>query len=358
MGGQKGVALFYKYLSEHHTVSFAVSNDNVENGKTELFRLLYPNKRIYLNIFKLKQLKAFIRSQSIEVIIAEHSYSGWIGWLLHKATGKPFIIHSHNIESDRFQQMQKWWWKIYCHYEGWIHRKANYNFFISEEDKKEAIKKFRLNESKCSAITYGVKETCPFKNDKTQIKKSLGFSDNGIILLFNGTMDYKPNYDAVLTIINKIEPILRQKLSNYQIIITGNRAPSDLIKKIQTNDRVHYLGYVKNVDIYYQCADLFLNPLINDSGVKTKVIEAIANNCTVISTESGATGIMKNLCSKKMITVQDNDWKLFAETVIEYINKPTDATPEAFYQYYNWRNITAKAANIIEEVSKSYLENR
>jgi glycosyltransferase involved in cell wall biosynthesis len=358
MGGQKGVALFYQYLKEYLSITVAASTDNVENGKTEFLRVLCPNKRIYLNVFKLKQLKALIRSQSINVIIAEHSYSGWIAWLLHKLTGKPFIIHSHNIESDRFLQMHKWWWRAYYRYEGWIHRKANHNFFISEDDKKEAISQFHLKESKCSVITYGVKEISAIKKHKSEVKKTLGLQENGLILLFNGTMDYKPNYDAVICLVDKIEPILRQKLSNYQIIITGNRAPEELIRKIQTNNNIQYLGYVKDVDQYYQCADLFLNPIINDSGVKTKVIEAIANNCTVISTKSGATGIMKELCSNKIITVKDNDWDLFANKVVDQINMPSVETSLAFYQYYNWKKIASKAAHIIEEVSQTHLKSR
>jgi polysaccharide biosynthesis protein PslH len=349
MGGQKGVALFYNYLQQHVNVLLAVSSDNQESETIKTIGILHPNKKIYLNFFRIGVLKKIIRKNKIDIIIAEHSYAGWIAWLLHKATGKPFILHSHNIESNRFRQMHKWWWKIYHWYEGWVHRKAHYNFFIGEEEMNFALKAFRLSPAKCAVITYGIEEQ-KLQEDKLVLRKQLGLDGKKVLLLFNGTLDYEPNYHAVEVLINKIEPLLHNRLNNYEILITGNRAPKKLVEKILANKQISYLGYVEDVNLYYQAADLFINPISNDTGIKTKLVEAIANNCTAISTLSGASGIRKELCGNKLITVNDHDWNSFVDKITEFCYLPSSVTPQQFYEYYSWKNIAAKAAEKIKEV--------
>lgn len=351
MGGQKGVALFYQYLCQRYHVVLAVSKDNQESKNVKVEKILYPNKKIYFNFFRLHQLKKLMQKNGSNIIIAEHSYTGWLAWQLKKRTGKPFIIHSHNIESKRFRQMHKWWWKLYHYYEGWIHRKAAHSFFISNEDLEFAVKAFRLSRSKCSVISYGV-EKIQVKKNKSALRKELDIDENKTILLFNGTLDYKPNYDAVVAIIEKIDPLLRKRLTNYQIIITGNRAKKKLVEKILNNKNILYPGYVDDVNLYYQAADIFINPVANNTGVKTKLIEAIANHCTVVSVASGASGIRKDLCEEKLITVEDNNWNLFVDAIIQYLasEQSIHFTPESFFDFYSWNTIVRNASETIERV--------
>jgi glycosyltransferase involved in cell wall biosynthesis len=348
MGGQKGVALFYQYLSEYVEVLLAGSNDNQDSGKIKMERVLFPNRQIYRNGWRIGAIKKIAIENSIDLIVAEHSYAGWIAWLASKRLRKPFIIHSHNIESSRFRQMHKWWWPLYRRYEAWIHRKADHNFFISEDDLRFAVKKFKLNPQSCTVVSYGVEAT-EINKDKAAIRKTLKLHEDETIFLFNGTLDYKPNHDAVVDLCEKIQPLLRNRLPDCRIIVTGNRAPAGLIKKMMQSG-IHYLGYVKNLPLYYQTADLFLNPVSNDTGVKTKVIEAIANNCTVLSTASGAKGIMTNMCGEKLMTVPDGDWNIFVDIAIKAAKTPTVDTPPAFYEYYSWKNMAARAASSMEEL--------
>src|SRR5437763_13627419 len=110
MGGQKGVALFYDALQKHVDVLMALSKNNaIENSKHQR-KLLYTNRLLPLNIFCIGVLKKLAINEQVQVLIAEHSYAGWIALLLKNRTGLPFIIHSHNLEGLRFRQMQRWWW--------------------------------------------------------------------------------------------------------------------------------------------------------------------------------------------------------------------------------------------------------
>jgi glycosyltransferase involved in cell wall biosynthesis len=290
-----------------------------------------------------------------DVLVAEHSYSGWIAIVLRRATGVPFIIHSHNLEALRFRQMNRRWWPLYARYERWIHRQADHNFFISTADEAYAVKHFKLDAAKCTTITYGIEPNVTLNtNERDSVLKETGLWGFEKVLYFNGTLDYKPNVDAVLVLLHAILPLLQKAVPEVKLVITGNRASTALQETLRQHPQVLFKAYVPDVRPYYQAAQLFLNPIREVSGVKTKLIEAIASHCTVISTEAGAAGIDKTVCGTKLVTVADNDWTSFTALVVQELHKPQQQTSAAFFEAYSWQTITAKAAQKIKAVAHDY----
>jgi glycosyltransferase involved in cell wall biosynthesis len=356
MGGQKGVALFYKYLQLRLNVLLVVSRNNqLSNEQHCATPILHENKKIFMNLFLYDHLKKLVRKCKPEVIIAEHSYAAWLALLLRHAMGIPYIIHSHNIEALRFREMKRSWWKLYWHYERWIHQRANYNFFISKADQMYAIQHFRIKPEKCTIIPYGIEgDNDQQAFDREAFLASIGIWENEKVFYFNGTLDYKPNLDAVMILLNNIAPQLRNLIYKFKIIVTGNRASSALTQLLKSHPDVLFLEYVPDVKPFYKAAHLFLNPVLHESGIKTKVIEALAHHCSVVSTESGARGIDKDVCSAKVMTVPDGDWNAFAATILESLNKPAVQTSQAFFDTYGWETIALKAVKKIELLTAQY----
>lgn len=355
MGGQKGVVYFYKHLGSLLPVTLALSRNNqTPAADWDAVPLLYDNRKMFLNPFAPFRLKKIIREKRIDVVVAEHSYAGWLGWLLKKMFQVPFVIHSHNIEALRFQQMGRRWWRLYGNYEKWIHQKADYNFFISREDLHYAQQQFGLPPHKCSVITYGVEPALNSLISKEAYLQSLGLNGSECIFYFNGTLDYKPNLDAVRVLIHQVAPLLQQQNISFKIIVSGNRAPQELVAQLQENPHFLYLHYVEDVQVLYCIADIFLNPVLNNTGVKTKVIEAIAAGCTVVSTQSGTWGIDRQVCGDKLRTVEDGNWQQFVKVAIEAAQAPRADTPKAFYDTYLWNNIARQAAQKIKEVARKH----
>jgi glycosyltransferase involved in cell wall biosynthesis len=107
------------------------------------------------------------------------------------------------------------------------------------------------------------------------------------------------------------------------------------------DQNIIYAGFVEDVEMYFKAADLFLNPVQSGGGIKTKMVEAIAFGTTVITTETGAAGIHRDICGKKLIVVPDNDWNDFANAVIEN-RSSNEMTPPSYYDYYFWGSIVKK----------------
>jgi len=181
------------------------------------------------------------------------------------------------------------------------------------------------------------------ENGRQTIKAKHKMADRETILLFNGLLDYKPNLDALFVILKEINPLLlQQPVFRYKIIICGKRLPVDLNELKEYADKnIIYAGFVEDIEMYFKAADLFLNPVQSGGGIKTKMVEAIAFGTSVVTTETGAMGIHRDICGKKLIVVPDNDWKSFAEAIILHAND-SEITPASYYEYYYWGSIVQK----------------
>lgn len=354
MGGQKAVVTFYEELKKHHRIHLALSKDNgrvSDDFSAETF--LYNNKKNLANLLYLPRLIKTVKQKGIDCIVAEHSYPGWLAYLLKKFTGRPFIIHSHNIEAARFRRMGRKGWKLYQRYEKWIHQKADYNFFISEEDLQTAVRTYNVEANKCSVLRYGVKPFVAVPQAKEKLRELYGIK-KGHIFYFNGTLDYTPNRLAVQALVQSLVHALSAQELHFVVLISGLRLQPSLQQAISEMKAARYLGFVDDLPLHYQGADLFINPVINDTGVKTKVAEAIGNNCTVVSTVSGAAGIPATLCGDKLQLAPDGDWQAFAQKIKTVLQAPPSDTPPKFFEAFSLEAVAKKAAAVIDKICKAH----
>jgi hypothetical protein len=354
MGGQKGIAFFNRYLGRLVYLSCITVKNN-----TDLASEGYPVKNIlsnrpirYINLFYFFTLKRIIREEKITHLIIEHPYFGWLGILLKWSCKIKLIVHSHNIESLRFKSINKWWWGILWNYEKFTHKNADQSFFIHDDDRNFAIKNFKLHAEKCTTITYGFElSESPTPADKQaareQICKLHHITASDKILLFNGTLGYKPNLDALDVILEKINPLLlADNNCRYKIIICGNKLPPTYNELADYQAKnIIYAGFVADINLYFKGADIFINPVIDGGGIKTKIVEALGYDLSVISTQSGAIGIPEAITGNKMKIVADNDWGTFT-TLIKTIN-PAEIIPPSYFTHFYWGNIVEKAKEAI-----------
>lgn len=360
MGGQKGIAFFNRYLAKK-TGLLCVTTQ--ENNKTEsegypVKNILSNSKLRYADPLYFFTLSRIIRENNITHLIIEHPYYGWLGALLKWFCKVSLIVHSHNMEALRFKSVGKWWWGILWNYEKFTHRNADLNFFIHDDDRNYAIAHFKLDPEKCVTITYGFEyPAIPAADDKASARELI-CSEHGIhtsekILLFNGTLGYKPNLDALDIILKKINPqLLANEAFRYKIIICGNKLPPNYSGLINYKDKnVIYAGFVADINPYFKGADIFINPVVDGGGIKTKLVEALGYDLSVVSTKSGATGIPAEITVGKMTIVADNDWPAFTSGIISMDTEAS--TPKDFFDHFYWGTIADKAAKAITQIDQA-----
>lgn len=351
MGGQKGIALFNEWLSKKvNLICVTTQSNNPKLASYKVINILSNSPIRYANIFYFFTIKKIIRQNNISHLIIEHPYYGWLGYLLQKFCKVKLIVHSHNIESERFKSLNKSWWKILWDYEKWIHNKANYSFFINENDMQYALQHFKLQAGKCTVITYGFDlQQIPAIEQKQKaslkIREQYKIDTTDKILLFNGTLNYKANLNALDIILQHINPLLIKNNFNYKIIVCGKGLPDDY-NELRQYQNIIYAGFVDDIVEYYLATDIFINPVNDGGGIKTKIVEALGFNVSLVTTQSGAIGIPQNIVVNKMIVIEDENWQGFAKAVI---NIATDTNlPATYFEHFYWGSIVEKAVKEIQ----------
>jgi hypothetical protein len=351
-GGQKGIALFYKYFSKEADVILVgtKNNDSSNTLGRKVLNNFGTSKLRYANLFYFFKLRNILKKNHVQTIIVEQPYMGIFGIMLKYFCKKKLVIHSHNIEGLRFKDLGKWWWRYLYAYEKKVHQIADFSFFINKEDKDFAIKNFRLKEEKTTVITYGTEIAAPLHAEEkqaaiAQLKQLFGIPQEQTVLLFNGVFGYKPNDEALYFLVNKIMPLLLSKDDGFTLLICGKNIPEEIKNNI--TKRIVIKGFVEDIDAVFKGAEIFLNPIWSGGGIKTKLVEALSFGASCVSFKTGAIGVEKNIAGEKLLIADDENIEDFVQKIIQQKQTILHSTPETFYRHFYWGEVAGKAAKFI-----------
>lgn len=110
-------------------------------------------------------------------------------------------------------------------------------------------------------------------------------------VVFLGTLSMPHNIDAVRFLIRSIWPLVRRDQPSASLLILGKEPPPWLKSLAEERGDIEVPGYVEDLGGRLAQAQVFLAPLRFGSGVKTKLLEAMAAGVPVVTTAIGAEGI-------------------------------------------------------------------
>lgn len=108
--------------------------------------------------------------------------------------------------------------------------------------------------------------------------------------VFTGQMDYRPNEQASLWVIEALLPKLRAHLPQAMFHVVG-RNPTRALMAHHGTPGVHVWGGVPDVRPFIAAADAVLAPLLIARGVQNKVLEAMAMARPLVASAAAAEGI-------------------------------------------------------------------
>ncbi len=110
------------------------------------------------------------------------------------------------------------------------------------------------------------------------------------VAVFTGTMDYRPNVDAVVWFVEEILPLIQSRIPTVEFWIVGaNPAPS--VMNLQRRSNVHVTGRVSDVRPYLAHAGAVVAPLRIARGIQNKVLEGMAMARPVVATPAALEGL-------------------------------------------------------------------
>jgi glycosyltransferase involved in cell wall biosynthesis len=113
---------------------------------------------------------------------------------------------------------------------------------------------------------------------------------NGARPVFVGGLDYKPNLDALLYYQEQIFAVVKAMCGGAPTLDHIGNAPLHLRSKFAPTV-VHFEGYVPDIVPRLRDASFFVAPIVSGTGIKTKVLDAMAVGLPVIATRHAVAGL-------------------------------------------------------------------
>ncbi len=135
--------------------------------------------------------------------------------------------------------------------------------------------------SKPKAVTVRVGVDSEFFSENRDVQKEEG------LVAFLGDMRTAANSDTVGHIVNDILPLCQ----NVKKVLFIGKCPEELKETYKENKRIHFTGMVPDIRDEVKKANVFLAPMAYGTGVKIKIVEAMAMGMPVVTNAIGAEGI-------------------------------------------------------------------
>lgn len=104
-----------------------------------------------------------------------------------------------------------------------------------------------------------------------------------------GSMDWKPNAEGIRWFVDEVLPVILPKHPDLVIRLAGKKMPEWLYRKGSKNLIID--GQVDDAVQYQEDKAILLVPLLSGSGIRVKILEAMAMGKAIISTSRGAEGL-------------------------------------------------------------------
>jgi len=134
-------------------------------------------------------------------------------------------------------------------------------------------------------------------------------------ILFIGLMSWWPNEQGVTWFVNEVFPFILKEIPEAKFQIIGDNVSNKI--KALAGDDIEVLGYVSDLQKYYENAGVFIAPINIGGGIRIKILNAMGRGMPVISTSLGASGI--DIKNGRELILADKPFE-FAKGIISLLN--------------------------------------
>ena len=286
-------------------------------------------------------LKQLFKTETFDYVLMEHLSSMALGKAIKNWWPNALrIVDQHNVDHLLYKQSHdlrikkhKKTFDRLKYQESHMYTYADYFLACSANDVTELS---LLNKNRIKGLLV--------PNGTTQ-KKVIQKDFSEPSLIFCGSLDYAPNKNGLLWFYEMIWPKLKMTVKGITLTVIGRNGQDNAYAPLKIDPQINFIGEVKDVTPYYQKNNIAIVPLLEGSGTRLKILEAMSFGLPVISTSIGAEGI--DYIENKHIIIA-NDAALFQQAIIDNVKKPTilkNLASESLLlinEKYNWQSIVRK----------------
>jgi glycosyltransferase involved in cell wall biosynthesis len=216
--------------------------------------------------------------------------------------GARHVLMAHNVESLIWQRyhettpdpLRRWYiglqWRKFERFERRAFGRATRTVAVSDTD--AALIRERFGGTRVDVVDNGVDAAYFRPTDVARDPRQV---------LFLGSLDWRPNLDAVGLLLEQIFPAVRAQEPAARLCLVGRHPPAVLRRRVANCAGVTLHADVDDVRPYLTGSGVLAVPLRIGGGSRLKILEALACGLPVVSTRVGAEGL--DLEANKHLTV-------------------------------------------------------
>ncbi len=266
--------------------------------------------------------------------------------LRHSLLPIPKLVMAHNLESLIWQRyteneshpLKRWYlrrqWKKFEAFERWAYGSASVTVAVSAED--ACLMRERFGAPRVEVVDNGV-DIAAYTPDP-QVPR------DPYRILFLGSLDWRPNLDAVKLLLDEIFPRVSAEEPRASLILVG-RKPPQWLRDAANRPKIELHADVPEVKSFLATSGMLAVPLRIGGGSRLKILEALAAQTPVITTSVGVEGL--HLSDGDHVTVADGV-EAMAAAIVKGIRDPLPIQRQAetgrqrVLQEYNWEELSNK----------------
>jgi polysaccharide biosynthesis protein PslH len=169
----------------------------------------------------------------------------------------------------------------------------------------------------CELLPQADIRVFPVLVDTDFYRPAEGARDLSVMLL--GNFRHHPNVESARMMIEEIWPKVRAAVPNASLRIVGRHA-DELPLKIRTASGVELIGAVSDLRPEMNRAAVFAAPMRTGTGIKIKVLEAMASGLPVVTTPLGAEALSARRGSEIEVRAESAE---IAEAIVRMLKDPS-----------------------------------
>jgi glycosyltransferase involved in cell wall biosynthesis len=227
------------------------------------------------------------------------------------------ILREHNVEYKIWETLsqleknpiKKWYLQLLSK-RMYDEEKTALNAFdalttVTKEDKQE------LQKMGCNKLIH----VAPFCIDVDALKM-MPSSDANVQSVFHiGSMEWMPNCEAMKWFLEKVWPRVTDKIATAHFYMAGRGMPASFHQ--YNSESVHVVGEVEDAYEFMSKHQVMIVPLFSGSGIRVKILEAMALGKSIVSTNLGMAGID---CISSVHACLANNADEFAQAIIDLLS--------------------------------------
>ena len=290
-----------------------------------MINLLFSNKpyiaqRFNKSVFR-RALVALLKEESFDLIQFEGPYlAAYLKDIRKNSTAK-VSLRAHNLEHLIWQRMalnqgsplKKWYLALLSRrlkkYELNLAHRVDCLVPISDKEKMY----FMEQKIKTPMMTIAT----GLNLDEYPLKNKASFST----LFFIGALDWLPNQEGLSWFLDQVFNQLLKEAPGMHLHVAGRNPPAGFLEKLD-HPNITFHGEVEDAKVFMQSYGIMVAPLFSGSGIRIKILEAMAMGTPVVTTSTGIEGIPAAKLPSVRVSDHPHEYK---EHLLKLLKHPEEA---------------------------------